>query len=318
MVVKISDLLSPYRCCPHLVITIGKGGVGKTTVSLLFGLMLSRIGETMVLSLDPAKHLVKYVGRDILGKEVEIENRLVLKQLDVDREISRQLNQYSDTLKDLLPSLKVLNIDNVIDVVKFMPGVEEEVFLRIILEAYEHADYNFIVIDTPPTGVTLRTIYLPVLYKIWLEKLVEVRERILSLKYAIAKTLGREADIRDKALSLLLEMKEKYINLINLLKDSTRTSYVLIATPEPLPLYELKETINFLEEKLRAKPKMLVLNRVLPLEMAERMGLKNQQENIITELSSYRIPMILIKYLGKPTESIDDIRKLEDLIKVIW
>lgn len=70
------------------------------------------------------------------------------------------------------PSLKVLNVDNVVDVVKYMPGTEEEVLLKIIMEVYESDKYKFVVIDMPPTGVTLRTLYLPSLYTIWLEKLI--------------------------------------------------------------------------------------------------------------------------------------------------
>ncbi|MEM4434019.1 MAG: TRC40/GET3/ArsA family transport-energizing ATPase [Thermosphaera sp.] len=314
---SLLNLLSPYECCPHLVFVIGKGGVGKTTVSLLFGLILSRIGNTLVLSLDPAKHLVRYVGEEILGREARIREGLVLKQLDVDMEVARELNRHASMIKDMLPSLKVLNIENVVDVVKYMPGVEEEVFLRILQETYEHVKYEFIVIDTPPTGVTLRTLYLPKLYEIWIEKLIEVRGKILSLKYAIAKTLGREPEVKDKALTLLTEMREKYSTLVNVLKDSSKTSYTIVATPEPLPVYELKETVNFLRLKLNTSPKILVLNKILPAEVADRMGLREQQEAIMSELSSYNIPLLSISYLGRPTESLEDIAELENLVKVV-
>ena len=63
-------------------------------------------------------------------------------------------------LKYLLPSLTVLNVESVVDVVKYMPGVEE-VFLRILSDVYASQDYSFIVVDTPPTGVALKTLYIP-------------------------------------------------------------------------------------------------------------------------------------------------------------
>jgi arsenite-transporting ATPase len=317
VVTALHELIQPCEGRPHLVVVIGKGGVGKTTSSLLLGHSLAGIGRTLVLSLDPARHLARYVGRGVLGGEVLLEDNLVVRQLDMEGEIARQASQYSDMLRYLLPSLSVLNIDNVVDVVRYMPGVEEEVFLRVLMESYGNAGYSFVVIDTPPTGVTLRTLCLPALYGVWLDKLIEVRGRIVSLRYAIAKTLGREAEMRDKALSMLLEMKERYARLMSLLKDAARTSYVVVATPEPLPLYELEETIDFLRRRLGTRPKALVLNRLLPPELARSMGVEEQQREYVEKLSSLKIPLVLVSYLGKSTESFEDVKKLEGLVEVV-
>jgi arsenite-transporting ATPase len=313
----LTELLSPYTCCPHLVVVIGKGGVGKTTVSLLMGHVLSSVGKTLVVSLDPAKHLAKYVGEEVLNREKVLGENLVIRQLDVEREVSKQASQYSDTLRYLMPSLSVLNLDDVVDVVKFMPGVEEEVFLRVLMDVYCNSNYEFIVIDTPPTGVTLRTLYLPVLYEAWIEKLIKIRERIVSLRYVIAKTLGREGEVRDKALSILLGMKERYTELMSRLRDSSRTSYIVVATPEPLPVYELEESIGFLRRKLGVSPKAIVLNKVLSPEQARSMGVEEQQEFFISKLKSFKTPIVLLGYLGRPTESFNDVKDLEGLVRVL-
>ncbi|QOR94684.1 ArsA family ATPase [Thermosphaera chiliense] len=313
----LQDLIKPYSCCPHVVVVIGKGGVGKTTVSLLLGAALARLGRTLVLSLDPAKHLAKYIGEEVVDREHVLGENLAVRQLDVEKEVARQADQYSSMLKYLLPSLTVLNVDSVVDVVKYMPGVEEEVFLRVLDSVYSSRDYSFIVVDTPPTGVTLRTLYLPLLYMVWLDKLIKVRERIVSLRYVIARTTGREAEARDKALSILLEMKQRYSNLMDVLKNPARTSYVVVATPEPLPVYEMEETVSFLEKRLGAPAKALVLNKILPAEMARRMGVEQQQKAFIEKLSSIKKPLVLINYLGKPTESFEDVKKLESLVEVV-
>lgn len=144
-----------------------------------------------------------------------------------------------------------------------------------------------------------------------------MRSRILSLRYAIARTLGREAEVEDKALSLLLDMKEKYEKLLGLLSDPSRTSYVPVTTPEPLPMYELRETVSFLEKKLRTRPKFIVLNRLFAPELASSIGIGKSQEDSISELSSYKVPLILINYLGKPTENLGDIRELFKVLRVI-
>ena len=75
-------------------------------------------------------------------------------------------------------------------------------------------------------------------------------------------------------MSTLLEMRERYSSLIGLLKNPERTSYVVVATREPLPVYEKEETVGFLEKKLGVPVKALVLNKILPDEIARGMGVE--------------------------------------------
>ncbi|MEM2158103.1 MAG: ArsA-related P-loop ATPase [Sulfolobales archaeon] len=60
----------------HVVLVIGKGGVGKTTVSILLSLVLSNLGDTLLYSLDPAKHLIKYLGIDKAMKYYKVTGKL--------------------------------------------------------------------------------------------------------------------------------------------------------------------------------------------------------------------------------------------------
>ncbi|MEM4675552.1 MAG: ArsA-related P-loop ATPase, partial [Nitrososphaerota archaeon] len=185
---NVVELLGHPATRPHLVVVIGKGGVGKTTISILFSLELCKHGKTLLLSLDPARHMSKYLNMGDRDYVVVLEN-LHVKQVSVDKEIAELTSKYADLLRDLMPSLAVLNIDNVVDTIRYSPGVEEEIFLKVMLEALRE-NYDFVVVDTPPTGITLRTLMLPRLYLAWLEKLIEVRERIVSLRYVIARALG--------------------------------------------------------------------------------------------------------------------------------
>jgi arsenite-transporting ATPase len=52
----VVELLDVERGGRKVVIVLGKGGVGKTTVSILLAGELSRLGRTLLASFDPAGH----------------------------------------------------------------------------------------------------------------------------------------------------------------------------------------------------------------------------------------------------------------------
>jgi len=308
------DALKPMSCCPHVVLVLGKGGVGKTTISIALARSLSRLGRTLLLSLDPARHLAKYLG--VAGEDpAEVSEGLYVQQISVEREVEAVTSKYAELLRELMPSLSVYNLDSVTDVVRYTPGVEEEVFLRALSRVFR-SSYSYVVVDTPPTGVTLRTLALPNLYLAWLDKLIEIRERIVSLRYVIARTLRREVELRDKALERLYEMRKEFQQLRDLLASHERTSYAIVATPEPLPMYELRESFSFLTQRIRNKPKLLVLNKVLPDSVARELGVLEFQRSSLEELASYGVRYAVVEHLGRATESLADIEELEGRIKV--
>ncbi|MEM2006303.1 MAG: ArsA-related P-loop ATPase [Sulfolobales archaeon] len=311
---SLAEALEPLNCCPHLVVVIGKGGVGKTTLSILIAMELNRRGKTLLLSLDPAKHLTKYLGLSGEGVE-EVKNCFHAMQISVEKEVSKLTSKYAGLLRELMPSLVVLNLDNVVSAIKYTPGVEEEILLRK-LEEVLRSEYHYIVVDTPPTGVTLRTLILPRLYLTWLSKLIEIRERIVSLRYVISRTLGRSVDVRDRALLKLYDIREEFKLLDSALRSDARTSYVIVSTPEPLPMYELKETYEFLRNNLGVRPKLLVLNKVLSDDLASELGQLKMQQDFLNELKSFGINYAVIEHLKKPTESVSDLELLKRKIRV--
>lgn len=130
---------------------------------MLTGISLSKYRKVLLVSLDPAKHLAKYVGSEIVEGVVAAGENLVIRQVDLESEIWKYTGRYAQWINDLMPSLKVFNIESSADVVRYSPGVEE-VFLNVIRDLYSVSQYDFVIIDTPPTGVSLRTLYLPAVY----------------------------------------------------------------------------------------------------------------------------------------------------------
>ncbi len=315
--ISFSRFLQPALGEPHVVIVLGKGGVGKTSVSLAIASEFSESGDTLLVSFDPAKHIMEYLDLKEPMKVVRVRGRLYAYQLDIDLAAREITSKYVDLINELMPSLSVLNLEDVAKTMKYAPGVEEEVFLKKLLEVYRLSEFKYVVVDTPPTGISLRTLALPKLYTVWIEKLIEIRERIVSLRYVIARTLGRKFEVDDPALRKLYGMREDYKRLGELLRDPARTSYVVVANPEPLPVHEMREVVSFLEEELGAKPKLLVLNKVLPEDVAVKLGVYNQQRKYIEEVKSMPYNSIMIEYLSKAPSKLDDIVKLREASTVL-
>ncbi|MEB3779221.1 MAG: ArsA family ATPase [Desulfurococcales archaeon] len=272
---------------PHIVTVIGKGGVGKTTVSIMIADILSKKGKVLLVSLDQAMHLLKYLSLRRAHVVERVDGELYAIQFDLETEARKFTGEYSLLLRQIMPGLKVLNVEKVTDVVRNSPGFEEEVYLRFLSKLYDDDRYDYIVIDTPPTGVTLRILNLPRMYMFWLDNLIELRERIVGLRYAIQRVIRGRAEMRDEVLDKLYEMKENYVKLAGMITDQGRTSYILVATPEPLPVYEVKKTINVLRE-LGTEPVGIVVNKVIPWELAGKMGISGVQLESIMDVDAIK------------------------------
>ena len=258
---ELAEIFPHISNRPHIVITMGKGGVGKTTISIVLGLLLSTKGRVLVASLDPAQHLREYLKLPHVGRDHQVYGDLWAIQYDIDIAAKRLAEDYAIMVKRLLPGLTSLNIDNIVDALRDAPGFEEEVFLRLLSELYQR-NYDYIVIDTPPTGIALRVLRLPSLYEFWLEQLTRIRERIVSLRYTISRVLGKPIKPSDPVLDKLYQLREKYHRLNEALRDREKTSLVIVATPEPLPVYEAQAVVQKLEPQ-GILPRLFVLNRYL-------------------------------------------------------
>jgi len=299
---------------PHIVFCIGKGGVGKTTVSILTALELSAKGRTLLVSLDPAKHLVEYLGLPGAGRTVDV-GVFHAYQFDVDAAVRKLSEELSESVRSLFPSLRSLNLDDAARVAKFTPGLEEEAYIREVYRLYSLKDFDFVVVDTPPTGVMLRILALPRIYLAWLSALIDLREKIVSLRYTIARALGRSREIRDEVLLKLYELRQRYAELLEDFRNSSRTSFVLIANPEPLPVFEVKSVLRFLLEELHSEPRLLVLNKVPPRSVAEQLGSLEALKKSLEEFCSIDYPKAYIPLVPRPPSRLDDVKELLKLVK---
>ncbi|HRY56218.1 MAG TPA: ArsA family ATPase [Spirochaetia bacterium] len=169
---------------------LGKGGVGKTTVSASFALRLARSGKrVLIASLDPAHNLGDVLGASLADSPRKVEEGLEALEVDLGSWVDRYLADSRDELKSTYSYNLTLNLDSFFDIMKYSPGTEE----YAVLWAIEHircdlaGDYDVVVFDTPPTALSLRFLAMPAISERWVSELTKLRERILERRQTIVR-----------------------------------------------------------------------------------------------------------------------------------
>ena len=127
----------------------GKGGVGKTTISCAAALHFSRTHDVILFSTDPASNL-----RDVLGSD---EPRLTVESLDAPALYARFLGTNLETFLEIGDRGTYLDREELRRLFELaMPGADELMGWMRIGELAEANPEALIVVDTAPTGHTVR------------------------------------------------------------------------------------------------------------------------------------------------------------------
>ncbi|MEO2152480.1 MAG: ArsA family ATPase, partial [Thermococcus sp.] len=139
---------------------IGKGGVGKTTSSAATAVALAERGyRTLIVSLDPAHNLGDVFMVKLSDRPKKIAENLYASELDMEGLIKAYLKHLEESMKHTYRYLTVINLEKYFEVLRYSPGIEEYATLEAVREILERGDeWDVIVFDTPPTGLTLRVL----------------------------------------------------------------------------------------------------------------------------------------------------------------
>jgi len=137
----VDDVEKPGK---GLIMFMGKGGVGKTTMAAAVATELAERGhEVLLTTTDPAAHIMETLAGGLDG--------LTVSRIDPERETARYRDQVMATKgKDLDDQARAMLEEDLRS-----PCTEEiavfQAFSRVIRESSKH----FVVMDTAPTGHTL-------------------------------------------------------------------------------------------------------------------------------------------------------------------
>ena len=216
---------------PDMQFFIGKGGVGKSTVSAATAFHLSRASQkTLLVSMDPAHN-----QRDIFEKGFSetprpVNSFLAVKEVDTDYWIQKYLKETEKTVKTTYSYESAFNLDSYFNVLQFSPGLEEYALLLAFESIVASSSgVSRIVFDMAPTALSLRFLALPSVTPIWLEELMKLRKSIIAKKEIITKIkIGKTQVETDKIRSRLDMLIERYQHLSSLFQAAeTRINLVM-------------------------------------------------------------------------------------------
>ncbi|WP_175615399.1 ArsA family ATPase [Piscibacillus halophilus] len=241
----------------------GKGGVGKSTSSAALALACANQGlKTLIVSTDPAHNLGDIFHKPLSHEKTKLDEHLWGIEIDSTKETERYMEQVKGNLQGLVKSKLVEEVNRQIDLAAASPGAEEAALfdrlISIILEEQHHFDK--IIFDTAPTGHTIRLLSLPELMSVWIDGMLQKRQKI-NENYTQLLNDGEPVD--DPIYEILQKRKDKFSTVREVILDESQTGFIFVLIPERLPIIETKQAIKQLHQ-YHLHVKTLIVNKVLP------------------------------------------------------
>ncbi len=253
----------------NILFFTGKGGVGKSTMAAATAWQLSQSHRVRIVSLDPAHNLGDIFGVS-LKKKTSFTERLTLEEIDLKKRTQAYLKREVGVLNETYKYLQVLNLDKYFSVLQYSPGIEEYALLSGIEEIIKSDTGNdYVIFDTPPTGLTLRFLALPRVTITWIDRLIQIRRTILEKCHTIHRLCGPLSDKEtllcydendDRVLQRLLSLHQNYRDLDAVLQGET-CHIAVVFNPDQLSLRETERLTKALKD-LNLPLRLLIDNKV--------------------------------------------------------
>ncbi|HAY22779.1 MAG TPA: hypothetical protein DCY27_11600 [Desulfobacterales bacterium] len=229
----------------------GKGGVGKTTMSVATAMKYAQTGKTLLISTDPSGSL-----SEIFSQSLDQRVTTVATNLD-GVELTRQLvlelwrAKFGEEIYTVLSSFLPVGRE-IIDYIEGAPGVEEEFMLDYLLTKARSTVYQTIVWDTAPTVTTLNLLFIQQLFY---THLTQAQKLYLKVKGVLT---------HGDPLALINKWQQLTAEIITMLQ--TETTAWVVANPERLPV---EQAINIAASltNFGIPVNGFILNKILPLEL---------------------------------------------------
>lgn len=249
----------------RIILYTGKGGVGKTTVAAATALQAAKKGyKVLVISTDAAHSL-----RDVFDQELGPEPKKVAKNVYAQEiDVYYSVDKYWGKLTSYIQSLfNWMQVDDILaEEFSVFPGMEEVASFLWVYNHYKEKQYDVIIVDSAPTGETLKLLSLPDVARWWLVKVFPIERRVLKVIRPAVKVVTDmplpEEDTYDAVENLFSQLN----SIHQILSDPDITSIRLVLNLEKMVINETQRAYTYLN--LYGYPvDSAIVNRVMPKEL---------------------------------------------------
>ncbi len=296
----------------RMIIFTGKGGVGKTCMSVSHALTSAREGrDTLLVSTDMAHSIGRILGIKIGSSIVSVEDHLDALEIDADEVMHTEFADITSYIGDLLaPSGMHFEYSQELEEAL---GLQDLFSLLKIEQLYKEGRYERIIVDCAPTGETLSLLKLPELLSWYIDKMLPVAKAALRVLSPVSERMFDVKLPDADAVDDIDKLCARFRSLDSLLKDEDTTSVRLVCTPEKMVVEETKRNYMYLN-LYDFNVDGLYINRVLPDKtgspfMDEWYKLQQKYINQLYEVFP-DIPAIMIPWYPKEVCGIGAIGQL--------
>lgn len=254
---------------PEYILYGGKGGVGKTTCAAATALASANDGtSTLVVSTDPAHSLSDVLQLPVPNEPARISDEHPLYGVEIDPEAAESpfehgLGNMDDFFEGMDenaapgPGMGMgMGMDSGMGMgpesgsphpmnVASMPGSDETAAMQLLLEYLDDPRFERVVVDTAPTGHTLRLLSLPELMDSMMGRFLSFRERIQG---TLGDMPGPFGDSDAHGMDQLEEFSDRIERLRSVLRDPERTEFRVVLVPEEMSVIESERLLDRLDE----------------------------------------------------------------------
>lgn len=248
----------------NLILFGGKGGVGKTTCASSAGLYFARKGfKTLIICTDPAHSLAdsleQTVGEEI--KRVKGVDNLNALEVNSEKALNAFKQEYEDEIKHILDTSTQLDKEDIEAMFNLpVPGLDELMGFKTIIDLIEKAQFDKYIVDTAPTGHALRLLNSPYLIDDWIKVMAKMRWKY---RFMVQTFAGKYKP--DKSDDFLMSLKRTVKRIETLLKDSAKCEFIPVLIPEPMAILETERLMKSLDDS-GISVKRMVINNVMESE----------------------------------------------------